>query len=402
MGSQKEIGAAALVDGATYRAGDPFAIWKEMREHEPVCWQETPDFGDFWSLTRYEEIDRVLRDADAFSSAAGILLRPTGQGPDPGSGRTMALSDSERHRDLRTAIAGWFAPRNLRRLADALDVVATAIVTEALEKPVAEFVAEVAARLPLEVVWTLLDIPRADRGDLTRWSMDAFCSDTAAARSIGHLEILDYFTGLAAERRRHPGEDLVSVLSGVRVAGRVLTVEETVLNCDNLLVGGTENVRLAMAGGVAALIDNPRQWLALQDDFERVAPTAVDEILRWTSSATHLMRTARHDVRLRGRHIRKGDRVVMWLPSGNRDGERFRDPEILDLSRTPNRHVSLGAGPHICVGVQLAKLELGVVLRHLTQRVRSIERRGTAERLESIVVNGFRTLPVRLEARGDS
>ncbi|MDO0910951.1 cytochrome P450 [Streptomyces sp. DT2A-34] len=128
-------------------------------------------------------------------------------------------------------------------------------------------------------------------------------------------------------------------------------------------------------------------------------PTAVDEILRWTASATHLVRTARQDTVIGGQRIRRGDRVVLWLPSANRDPDEFTDADRFDLTRTPNRHLSLGSGPHHCIGVQLAKLEIRAVLQELTGQVHRIVQYEQAERLDSIVVNGFRTLPVQLEPR---
>jgi cytochrome P450 len=390
---------SSLVDGATYQVGNPFEVWRWMRENAPVIQHDAGEFGTIWSLTRSADIKTVLRNADVFTSSSGILLRPMAQGGDPGSNKTLALSDDLRHATLRTAVAGWFAPRNLRLLTESMTAAAHIVVAEAVAKSRVDFVTAVAARLPLEVVWTFFDIPASDRAAVTGWSMDAFCAATATERSIAHLDILDYFSSLAKKRREHPGNDLVSVLAGIEFQGRLLPMEEVVLNCDNLLVGGTENVRLALAGGIHALIDHPDQWALLRDDFSRVIPTAVEEILRWTASATHLVRTARQDTEIGGQPIRRGDRVVLWLPSANRDPEEFTDPDSFDVTRTPNRHLTLGIGPHHCIGVQLAKLEIRAVLQELIGQIHQIIPYGDAERLDSIVVNGFRTFPVQLKPR---
>ncbi|MEU0740746.1 cytochrome P450 [Streptomyces sp. NPDC006134] len=387
---------SALVDGATYRAGNPFALWRWMRDNEPVVRHEPDVFPGFWSLTRYDEIKEVLRDADTFSSSSGILLRPLAQGDDPGSNRTLALSDAPRHTALRGAIAGWFAPRNLRMLTESLDKTAYETVRAAVAAGRTEFVTEIAARLPLDVVCTFLGIPDEDRPRITEWSTDAFCAGTAEERSLAHLEILDYFGALAEERRARPGDDLVSVLAGVRHEGELLPLEDVVLNCDNLLVGGTENVRLAMSGGMLALLEHPSQWALLRDDFDTRVNTAIEEMLRWTSSATHIMRRATDDVRLGGRHIRRGDLVVCWLTSANRDPAHFTDPDVFDVRRSPNRHLALGAGSHYCVGTQLAKLEIRAVLREFMTQVGEVTLDGTPEHLDSIVVNGLRSLPLRL------
>ncbi|MEU1626347.1 cytochrome P450 [Streptomyces sp. NPDC020096] len=387
-----------LVDGATYRSGNPFALWRWMRENEPVVWHEPGVFPGFWSLTRFDEVKEVLRDAETFSSSSGILLRPLAQGEDPGSNRTLALSDPPRHTVLRGAIAGWFAPRNLRLLTDSLNCAAHSIVRAAVRASQIDFVTDVAAKLPLEVVCTFLGIPDEDRPSIVEWSTDAFCAGTAEERSIAHLQILDYFGDLVDRRRAEPGEDLVSVLAGVRFEGGYLPLDEVVLNCDNLLVGGTENVRLAMSGGMLALLDRPDQWALLRDGFDDVVDTAVEEILRWTSSATHILRRARRDVVLGGQRIRRGDLVVCWLTSANRDPAQFTDPDVFDVRRTPNRHLALGAGPHYCVGTQLAKLEIRAVLREFFAQVGQVVADGDPEYLDSIVVNGLRRLPLRLTA----
>lgn len=386
----------ALVEGKTYESGCPFELWRRMREHEPVVWQHTRTFGGFWSLTRYADVKAVLRRADAFTTSSGILLRPLEQGPDPGSGRTLALSDPPRHTTLRGAVAEWFAPRNLRLLTNSLAAAAKTVVAEAVAKSPIDFVTEIAAKLPLQVVWTFLDIPAADRAALTKWSMDAFCAGSAVARSIAHLEILEYFGTLAAKRRDQPGDDLVSVLARAEVGGRPMPLDEVVLNCDNLLVGGTENVRLAMSGGIHALMEHPEQWARLREEFDQVIPTAVEEIMRWTSSATHLVRTASRNTEIGGQRIACGDRVVLWVPAANRDPAEFAEPDVFDVTRKPNRHLALGSGPHHCVGVQLARLEISTVLRELVRQVRHLHPGGAVTRVDSVVVNGFRTLPIRL------
>jgi cytochrome P450 len=283
-------------------------------------------------------------------------------------------------------------------LTASIEAAAHEIVSEAVRRRRVDFVTDVAAKLPLEVIWTFLGIPAADREQVTAWSSDAFCAGSPAERSIAHLEILDYFDGLVRQRRRRPGDDLVSVLATVEIDGEPLPVDDVVLNCDNLLVGGTENVRLAMSGGIHALLARPGQWELLREGFERVVPTAIEEVLRWTSSATHLVRVARTGTEVGGTPIARGERVVLWLPAANRDPAEFPDPHRFELTRSPNRHLALGAGPHYCVGIQLAKLEIRAVLRELSNHVRRIQPAGRPERWESLVVNGYRNLPVELEA----
>ncbi|MEV6345228.1 cytochrome P450 [Actinoplanes sp. NPDC051851] len=393
-----------ILDGAVYRTGVPYETFRRMREQQPVRWHEPGVFPGFWSLTGYDEIREVLRDAGTFSSTAGILLRPLAQGDDPGGDRTLALSAPARHAALRGAIADWFVPRNLRRLGRFLDDAARSAVGAAVAAGRVDFVTDIAARLPVDVVCAFLAIPDADRPEIVDWTTDAFCAGTAEERSLAHLQILEYFGALVEERRARPGDDLVSVLARVRYEGALLPPEDVVLNCDNLLVGGTENVRLAMSGGMLTMLEHPDQWSMLRDDVDGgesdgTLGTAVDEILRWTSSATHLMRRAVHDVTLGGQRIRAGDRVVCWLVAANRDPAHFADPDRFDLRRTPNRHLALGAGSHYCVGSRLARLEISTVLREFIAQVGEAVPDGSPEFLDSIVVNGLRRLPLKLTPR---
>ncbi|MEU4833170.1 cytochrome P450 [Streptosporangium sp. NPDC023615] len=386
----------ALLLGSTYRTGRQHEIWAWMREHAPVHRHEPGAFPGFWSLTRYDEIKEVLRDADAYSSSSGILLRPLEQGADPGGGRTLALSDPGRHQALRGAVANWFAPRALRRLAESMERTASAIVGECLAAGRIDFVTDVAAKLPVEVVCSFMDIPATDRPDLVGWATAAFCADTPTERSLAHLEILEYFTDLAERRRDEPGEDLVSVLTRVRLDGELLPVEDVVLNCDSLFVGATENVRQTLAAGMLALLEHPAQWELLRADFERFADPAIEEILRWTSTGTHTMRRATRPAELGGRAIAAGDLLVCWLPSANRDGAHFPRPDVFDLTRAPNQHLTLGFGPHYCVGTQLARLEIRAILREFTGRVGRVALDGAPEFLESPVIGGPGRLPLSL------
>lgn len=388
-----------LVDGDTYRDGQPFPLWHWMREHAPIARHEPGVFPGFWSVTRFDDARTVLRDAATFSSSTGILLRPCAQSADPGGNRTLALSDPPRHTVLRDAIAGHFTPRHLRTLQASLDTAAHNIVKHTVAAESIDFVTDIAATIPVEVICDFLDLPHPDRPEIVRWTNDAFCAGTAGERSMAHLKILDYFTTLVRKRRNESETDLVSVLASVKVDGKPMPIEEVVLSCDNVLVGGTENVRLAMAGGMLALIEHPGQWALLQARFDEVADTAIDEILRWTSSATHLMRKATRDTLLGETRINEGDLVVCWLPSANRDQRQFPDPDVLDIRRSPNRHLALGAGPHYCVGTLLAKMEMRAILKEMVEQVAEVVPAGVPERLNSIVVNGLRSLPLTLVPR---
>jgi cytochrome P450 len=207
------------------------------------------------------------------------------------------------------------------------------------------------------------------------------------------MDILQYFEDLAAARTKCPSDDLVSALTSASIDGSKLSPDEVLLNCDNLLVGGTENTRIAATGGMLAFLEHPGEWQALSRD-PALLPSAVEEVLRWTSTATHIMRTATRPVVLRDRHIEAGERVTLWNPSANRDEAVFADADCFSIRRRPNRHIALGYGEHFCLGGTLARYELRLLYSELLRNTKRIELDGAPVALSSIVVNGYSKLPV--------
>lgn len=385
---------ARLTDPAWHATGDPHALWRWMRAHAPVHWHPPGDLPGFWSLTRYEDVRAVYREPETFSSARGVLLRPASAGDDPGAGLTLALTDAPRHRALRALMADWFSTRAVRRLDGYIRRATTTVVSRALALGRCDVVDDIAGRLSLAVICHVLGIPEEDHEDLFRWTNETFAAHTSLA---AHPAIMRYFLELMERRLAEPGDDLVSALVHGTVEGEPLSEEEIVLNCENL-VGATENGRLALIGGVQAFLDHPDQWRRLRDRPELLS-TAVEEVLRWTSSATHSMRTATRPREIRGRLIEPGDRVVLWLPSANRDEDVFPDPYRFDVARRPNRHIALAAGPHVCIGGNLARAEARVLFTELLARVARFEPDGPVVRQHSLAVNGPARLPVRLVPR---
>ncbi|WP_326668668.1 cytochrome P450 [Streptomyces sp. NBC_01257] len=387
-----------LVDPGLYSHGDPFAQWRWLRAHQPVFRHPETELPPFWALTRYDDIRTAYRDAETFSSAQGILLRPTSHGTDPGGGRTLALTDAPRHRQLRQLVDEWFAVRSVRALEKEMRGIAESVVASALAQESCDFVTEIAARIPLYVICRMMGVPESDWQHMYDLTSRAFAAGDPLTRRFAHLDILGYFEELLEEKARVPGDDLVSVLVTGTVDGERLDAEEVILNCDNLLVGGTENTRIAAAAGMLALLEHPDQWRMLQEDQALLAP-AVEEVLRWTSTATHIMRTATRPVEIRGTSIAAGDRVVFWLPSANRDESVFEEPDRFDVTRQPNRHLSLGFGEHFCLGSMLARVELRLLYGELLAKSDGIELAGEPKLLDSIVVNGPESLPVLLKPR---
>jgi cytochrome P450 len=244
----------------------------------------------------------------------------------------------------------------------------------------------------------MIGVPRDDWERLFSLANDSFGAGDPAQRRAAHLDILQYFEDLATTRAKSPADDLVSVIATAKIDGRPLALDEVILNCDNLLVGGTENSRIAASGGMLAFLQHPDQWKTLSTEPELVH-SAVEEVLRWTSSATHIMRTATVPVTIQGRGIEAGDRVTLWNPSANRDESVFDDPDCFSVRRKPNRHIALGTGEHFCLGGTLARAEMRLLYEELLRNTDRIELDGTPVMLNSIIVNGPERLPVRLIPR---
>ncbi|WP_016910035.1 cytochrome P450 [Streptomyces xiaopingdaonensis] len=387
-----------LLDPELHATGDPHALWRRMRAERPVHWHEPGALPGFWSLTRYEHVRAVCRDPGTFSSAQGIVLRPESHGQDPGGGRTLALTDPPRHRRLRAVVADWFTSRSTRSLEESMREVVRSVIAKAISEGTCDFVTDVAARLPLYVICRLMGVPAEDRETLFQLAGVAFGTADPVAQSAAHQEIMQYFVELMYRRMEEPADDLVSMLANRTVEGELLSEDDILLNCDNLLVGGTENVRLATSGGMLALLERPDEWQRLAAD-PALLPRAVEEILRWTSSANVVMRVATAPTAVAGQPIGAGDRLMLWIPSANRDEQVFAEPDRFDPARRPNRHLALGSGEHFCLGSVLARTEMRVLFRELLDMAVRVEQAGPAVPVRSIVVNGLESLPVRIVPR---
>jgi cytochrome P450 len=353
----------------------------------------TRDEGTIWSLFSYEAAMVALDDPFAFSSEGGSLLG-TGAVAPPGVGKMMALADPPRHRELRSPVMPFFSSKHAGRLKARVAELAEGIVDRAVERGDVEFVQDAASILPMEVMCDLMGVPSPDRGNVVGMCDSAFLGHTREERSEGHLRLMGYLFELAIERREAPASDVVSAVATHRVDGELLPLEDVVLNCDNVLVGGVQTVRHAASMGLLALIQHPGGWQALREGAD--VGLAVEELLRWTAVGSHTVRTTRQTVTVAGTEIPAGQRLVVWLTSANRDEAVFERADALDLARPNNRHLAFGAGPHYCIGAHLARLELRVLFSELIHKVKRVEQTGPAVPNHSIIDLGLESLPLRL------
>ncbi|WOX17140.1 cytochrome P450 [Streptomyces sp. N50] len=389
-----------LSDPLLYERGEALAVWRRLRREHPVCQVVRPGGVPFWAVLSYDLVVKVLSQPTVFSSTGGMRLDADETATAAGAGRMMVISDPPRHGKIRRIMGSAFTPRTVRRLEVNMRTTVTELLRGALAGGTCEFT-EVAARLPLSVICDLLGVPRADWDFMLSRTMTAFgvgdrSGDTdAAAAAVAHTELFQYYDELMRERRRSPRDDIISALVHGTIDGEPLTSTEVVLNCNGLISGGNETTRHATLGGLLAFIENPDQWTLLRERPE-LLPGAVQEVLRYTSPAMHLLRTAAEDAEIGGERIRAGDRITLWLASANRDEQVFADPDVFDVSRTPNRHLTFAHGPHHCIGAALASTELTIMFEELTRRVERAELAGPVRRMRSNLIGGLESLPVSL------
>lgn len=372
----------------------PVLAW--LREHDPVHWHETG--GGFWAVTRYADAMQVYRDAEVFSSRYGMQLGTNPDAVAAVSQRMLIVADPPDHTQLKRVMNRAVVPSDFEGL---IREVVQELIADALQAGALDIV-EVIQRLPTRVVCALLGVEREDWEWLGRTMTEAFEDSDELVRAVSHAEVFQYFTDLLKRRRANPGTDFVSRIATDRretVDGeRELTDEEIIVNCLGMMAGGNETTRYSAAGGLLALVREPEQWAMLRARGAAVVPTAVEEILRWTTPGVHAMRTAMRPARVGDRDIAVGDRVTVWNISANRDERAFPDPDRFRIDRTPNRHLALGGGRHLCIGAKLARLQLATFLEELAGNISKVELTDEPTFTASNFTRGCRSLPVRLIA----
>ena len=383
-------------------------IWRplfaQLRRDDPVHYCEASRFGPYWSVTRYDDIFAVELDHENYSSSSelgGIQIT------DQPKGRELAnfiRMDPPGHTAQRRTVAPIVAPSNLSNL-ESLIRQRTSDVLDGLPRhETFDWVERVSIELTNMMLATLFDFPWADRGKLTWWS-DVAIANVNSPDAVVHSDderfaelakMGEYFRKLWDVRAdAPPAFDLISMLAHAD-ATRNMPPHEFIGTLALLIVGGNDTTRNSMTGGLMALVDNPAQFELVHGRRELI-PSLVSEIIRYQTPVLHMRRTARTDVELAGRKIAKGDKVVMWYISGNRDEDKIEraDEFIIDRAK-PRQHLSFGAGIHRCVGDRLAEQQLRILWEEILQRELRFEIMGPPQRLYSNFIRGIRSLPVRI------
>jgi cytochrome P450 len=400
-----------LTDPAFFAGGDLHAVFKRLRHEDPVHWTQGRLTHGFWSITKYKDIQTVNLEPLVFSSQRGGSILPTsketeevGEAEKSRYGIELVNTDPPRHTQLRKLLESPFRQSAVRSLEATVREVVDELVESIASQRECDFVKEFAIRLPLQMICKVMGVPQEDWEKMRTWSDMALGQEDPAfqveggafeTKRQGFENIVKYCHELALQRRAAPRDDITSIIATSEVGGERLSDLELAWNTLILVVGGLETARNATAAGILALSQNPEQMEMLAAN-PALLPGAVDEILRWSSPALHNRRTATRDFELRGKKIREGDWVVLWLPSDNRDEDIFKDPYRFDITRSPNHHMAFGHGAHHCLGRHLARLEIRLALEGILQRNLRIDVTGPIEYVQSNLVAGIKRMPVRV------
>ncbi|MDH3683391.1 MAG: cytochrome P450 [Acidimicrobiia bacterium] len=416
---------------ARYEAdGYPWAEWDLLRETAPCFWYERDDIAPFWAITRHADVKAVGSDAKRFVNGGGRLrlksldidaryaaahrAKVELYGWDPDEPDDMVFFDAPKHTDFRLLTARYFTPAQCRRMEGELAANARRLTKEFRDRLAAgetlDLVHEYSVALPLMTIGSLLGVDPGDWADIHRWTDALFDVDSMrfadpgeerrAMRKRLHREFHDYVATLIETKRRDPADDLATVVVNAEVGGAALTEQQLHGYLKLLIAAGNETTRNALSRGVLALADHPDQVELLHDDPDGLVPSAVDEIVRWTTPVIQFARTAVNDVELHGQTIRAGQHVGLWYGAANRDPRVFDRPYELDITRDPNEHLGFGHGAHFCLGANLAKWELRAALASLaeTDVLERLEPAGEPIWLTDLHVGAYKEAPVRFRS----
>jgi cholest-4-en-3-one 26-monooxygenase len=396
-----DVAPIDLSDSGSFVPAVPHEWLAYLRRHDPVHWQEEPGGPGYWAVTKYDDCVTVNRDFERFSSSAMGTMPFELHEEDRAQQSLMMLNmDPPLHTRYRRLVNKGFTPRMVRDLEESIHRSTDGIIDQVIEAGEADFVTDLSAELPLQVIAELLGVPQADRHRMFDWSNRMVGSEDPEYQSEAEMalaaamELYAYAAELFGKKRIDPHADLMSVLTTVEIDGEHLSELELELFFLLLTVAGNETTRNLMSGAMHAFFQFPDQWQRLRDD-RSLLPTAVEEMLRFVTPVMNFRRTAMCDLVLSGTNIKEGDKVVFYHASGNRDEDIFENPDAFDIGRDPNPHMAFGGGgPHFCLGANLARMEIHVMFEHLLNRMPDLHSNGEAQRLQSRFINGVKHLPV--------
>jgi cytochrome P450 len=389
-----------LTSTEAFNGGHPWDQYAWLRSNDPVHWHPEREGPGFWAVTRYADIRTVSRQPRLYSSAArGVMMAEAGEAELAASRQMMLVMDPPQHDRFKLLVSRGFTPRNAESLRHRIQQLAREVVDDVVERGDCDLVHDVAGRLPSGLIAELMGIPRVDGERLYDLTEIMHTTDDAVAppdvRASAVAEMLTYAAETAARKRVEPGDDIASQLVQAEVDGDRLTDGELQWFFLLLVNAGGDTTRNLVSAGVQLLFDHPDERTRLATDLDGLLPTAVEEMLRYASPVVHFRRTAMDDTVLHDQPIAAGDKVMVFYGSGNRDEDVFVDPDRFDVGRAPNPHLAFGGGgPHLCLGLHVARIEIAVMLRELLSRLPDLAPAGPAQPLASNFITGVHTMPV--------
>ena len=412
--TMNDLPTPAIAWASTY--ADDVGLHKlltRLRSEGPLHRIEAEGYEPFWLVTRHADVLAVEKDVARFINAPRQALlslrqqdttRNLAGGAEPGQMmRNVAGMDGDDHRAYRDLAQAYFTPKGLTEVVRGIEGLAKDYVDRMADLDGACDFAQIAMSFPLRVIMQMLGVPPEDEPMMLAMTQQTLTSEDPEFQQEGGplaalMEAFAHFGAIVADRRANPRSDLASVIANARINGEYLPIPDILGYFFVVSTAGHDTTSYALSGGMLAFLENPAEWEKLRAD-PSLLPSAVEEILRWTTPVKHFCRTATEDCELHGNRIRKGDIMMLNYPSANRDEDVFGDPFQFRIDRKPNRHLAFGTGPHVCLGQYLARFELVSFFRELLGRVDHIELAGTPRRTEGSFVSGVKYLPVRYQMR---
>ena len=389
-----------LISPEAFAEGHPWDQYAWLRANAPVYRHAEPGGDGFWAITKLEDMKAISRQTRLFSSyAKGVMPGDPGEDALAAPRLMMLFMDPPQHDRFKLLVSRGFTPKNAQTLTHRIDELARSIVDDVIERGSCDLVHDVAGRLPSGLIAELMGIPAADGERLYEITEIMHTTDDAVAtpemRLAATMEMLAYGAGVAEQKRRSPGDDIASALVQAEVNGDRLTDAEFQWFFLLLVNAGGDTTRNLVAAGMQLLFENPGERARLAADLDGLMPTAVEEMLRYTSPVAHFQRTVMADTTVRDVAMEEGDRVVLFYGAGNRDEDVFAEPDRFDVGRNPNPHIAFGGGgPHLCLGLHVARIEIAAMMRELMVRMPDLRPAAPLERLASSFIAGVKTVPV--------
>ncbi|QEX16461.1 cytochrome P450 [Hypericibacter terrae] len=408
-------GHADLSDHDAFLEGAPHNTFARMRREDPLAWSEMKGAKGFWSITRHQDVLDLNRSFELLSSARGIRMEDQTY-EEYLARRTFQETDPPEHSRTRVLVSKAFSKPVVALFEEQIRLICDSILDDVMERRSFEAVKDVARQLPMRMLGQILGTPEADldwlveKGDqliantdpeFTEHVLDKADTDAyrfMPFRSPAGADLYDYAKKLMEDKqRRGDTSGVLHLILQPDAHGNVISELEFRNFFCLLVAAGNDTTRYSIAASLYALANRPELMKQLQAGEGNIWETAPDEFIRWASPTMHFRRTATRDFEMHGKTVKAGDKVILWFVSANRDEQTFENPFELNLLRTPNRHVAFGqGGPHVCLGMWLARLEVRILLQEMVKRMTRIEQTGPHEYLRSNFIGGIKRLPVRI------